>query len=426
MASPIGNLIALALLGFTAAVPTLEKRACPSMKAAYTPVMGSGYTATVIANGMKAPREIIFDPLGNLLVLDQGGLGVRWVQITDNGGLDVCGATAKTIVSDSTLNHGMELTADGKTLFTSSIASVFAYDYNAATGAATNKRAVITGMTINGPYHLTRTLFIPKQNPDLLLVQRGSNGNIDSATVDATSGRSQVRIFKIADLLAGKAVDYSTNGDVLGFGLRNSVGWGQHPTTGDIWSVENSADDIKKNSVDIHTNNPAEELNYHGSINSTSNSLHGANYGYPNCFSVWDPTTLSGTIGMQTSIDLSVKKLSDADCAKIQAPKLVFPAHTAPIDIKFKKDGSAAYISFHGSWDRNPPDGYRVSKVLFKNGFPVEPSTSTSAAVNIMYNANNGACPNSCFRPAGLAWDSKDRLFMSSDSTGEIFIIGGT
>lgn len=78
------------------------------------------------------------------------------------------------------------------------------------------------------------------------------------------------------------------------------------------------------------------------------------------------------------------------------------------------------------SRDRNPPDGYRLSVIQFKNGQPVEPSTSTTAAVNIMTNANNGACPNSCFRPAGLAWDSKNRLYMSSDSTGEIFIIGGT
>lgn len=104
MASPIRTLATLAFLGFTAAVPTLEKRACPSMRPTYAPVMGSGYTSTVIANGMKQPREIIFDPLGNLLVLDQGGVGVRWIQITDNGGLDVCGATPKTIISDSSVS----------------------------------------------------------------------------------------------------------------------------------------------------------------------------------------------------------------------------------------------------------------------------------------------------------------------------------
>jgi glucose/arabinose dehydrogenase len=104
MASSLRNIVILAFLGFTAAIPALEKRACPSLKSQFTPVMGSGYTATVIANGMKQPRELIFDPLGNLLVQDQGGVGIRWVQITDNGGLDVCGTTMKTIVSDSSVS----------------------------------------------------------------------------------------------------------------------------------------------------------------------------------------------------------------------------------------------------------------------------------------------------------------------------------
>ena len=108
----------------------------------------------------------------------------------------------------------------------------------------------------------------------------------------------------------------------------------------------------------MHTNNPAEELNYHGLLNDTANPLKGANFGYPNCFAAWDPSTLptSGSkVGTQVSIDLSVKQLSDAECAKVQQPRLVFPAHTAPIDIKFKKDGSAAFITFHGSWGRFPP-----------------------------------------------------------------------
>jgi hypothetical protein len=43
-----------------------------------------------------------------------------------------------------------------------------------------------------------------------------------------------------------------------------------------------------------------------------------------------------------------------------------------------------------------------------------------------MSNNNMGSCPGSCFRPSGLAFDSKDRLFMTSDSSGEIFVLKGT
>ena len=75
--------------------------------------------------------------------------------------------------------------------------------------------------------------------------------------------------------------------------------------------------------------------------------------------------------------------------------------------------------------NRSPPDGYRLSRIDFVNGQPKEPSTSTTAAVNIMTNQNNANCPSRCFRPTALAFDSKGRLFMSSDQTNEIYIITG-
>ncbi|KAG4414324.1 hypothetical protein IFR04_012531 [Cadophora malorum] len=427
MVSFVRAVVIVAMSYVATALPQLEKRACATINPTARPNMASGYTALVVMRGLRTPREIIFDQVGQLLVVEQGGGGVRLIKLTDNGGTDVCVASSKTLINDATLNHGIELTADGKTLFVSSAGSVFAYPYDAAAGTVGTRKAVITNMGISFAYHTTRTLRIAKSKPDVLLVARGSSGNIDSPTTGQDSGRSQTRMFNIASILA-TPVDYSKAGDVLGWGLRNSVGLGEDPSTGGIWSVENSADDIRKGGKDVHTNNPAEELNYHGLLNDTTGPQWNANYGYPSCFAVWEPSTFGGSgtkVGTQLSIDGSVGASSDADCAKKYPPRLVFPAHTAPLDIKFKKDGSAAYIAFHGSWNRQPPDGYRLSRIAFKDGQPVEPSTSTTAAVNIMQNGNLGSCPNSCFRPTGLAWDSKDRLFMTSDTTGEIFIIGG-
>lgn len=82
----------------------------------------------------------------------------------------------------------------------------------------------------------------------------------------------------------------------------------------------------------------------------------------------------------------------------------------------------------HSNRNRSPPDGYRLSKIAFNpaTGMPTEPSTSTTAAINVMSNPNNGNCPTRCFRPVDVAFDSKNRLFMTSDSTNEVWIIGGT
>lgn len=74
--------------------------------------------------------------------------------------------------------------------------------------------------------------------------------------------------------------------------------------------------------------------------------------------------------------------------------------------------------------NRDDPVGYKVSFIQFDGkGSPTAAANSTTAAIDIVSNPDLSKCPDNCFRPAGLAWDSKGRLFMSSDSTGEIYVI---
>jgi glucose/arabinose dehydrogenase len=97
------SLAIMALLGFASAVPELKKRACPATTPQVKPVMASGYSATVVAKGLKTPREMVFDPLGNMLVVNQGGGGVSRITWTDNGGLDVCSVSITQIINDATV-----------------------------------------------------------------------------------------------------------------------------------------------------------------------------------------------------------------------------------------------------------------------------------------------------------------------------------
>jgi hypothetical protein len=77
------------------------------------------------------------------------------------------------------------------------------------------------------------------------------------------------------------------------------------------------------------------------------------------------------------------------------------------------------------SRNRQKPIGYKLSLVTFDgNGSPIASANSTNAAIDMVWNANLSACPQNCFRPVGLAWDARGRLFMSSDaSSGEIYMI---
>jgi hypothetical protein len=84
-----------------AVVAQTTSAACPNLKASYqAPVLSDGWEATLIANDLKAPRGIIFDSHGGLLVIDNG-FGIVQYKFTDGGSgcLDV---DKKTILVNAT------------------------------------------------------------------------------------------------------------------------------------------------------------------------------------------------------------------------------------------------------------------------------------------------------------------------------------
>lgn len=73
--------------------------------------------------------------------------------------------------------------------------------------------------------------------------------------------------------------------------------------------------------------------------------------------------------------------------------------------------------------DRSSAVGYKLSVIPFSGGQPVAAPNNNTAATDILTNANNSACPKQCLRPVGIAFDKQGRLFLSSDSTGEIYVV---
>ncbi|PHH86458.1 hypothetical protein CDD83_10219 [Cordyceps sp. RAO-2017] len=391
-----------------------------------------GVEYRLLLGGLARPRAVVEDGEGNVLLVESKDRGVTRVVLSggDDGGC--VEAKAEPLIRDRRLNHGLALSADGRTLFASSASDVYAYAYDAVSGTAGPARHVIGGMQQGG--HATRTLLAPALHPDLLLVSRGSDGNVDPGTADVGSARSQIRVFRIAELLArrGKPVPYAA-GAVLGWGLRNSVGVAQEPTTGNIWSVENSLDDMRRGGRDIHNGNPGEELNLHGRPDDVHGPFYGRNYGYPACVTVFDPAGVGAypggaATGQPMAGDHMPANYSDGWCRReTLAPRLTFDAHLAPLGLAFADDGSAAYISFHGSWNRRPGIGYRVSRVAFADGQPVHASDSRDAEEKLLWNADESLCPYRCFRPVGLAVGrGGDRIFVTSDATGELVLLTGS
>lgn len=74
--------------------------------------------------------------------------------------------------------------------------------------------------------------------------------------------------------------------------------------------------------------------------------------------------------------------------------------------------------------NREDPVGYKISSIAFgADGQPTASASSRDATTDILSTPDLGNCPDDCFRPVGLTWDSEDRLWFASDSTGEVFVM---
>jgi glucose/arabinose dehydrogenase len=253
-------------------------------------------------------------------------------------------------------NHGIELSVDGNTLYASSPSSVYAWDYNANEARNTSGPRELISQIGESDGHVTRTLLLARHAgaEGMLMVSRGSMSNLDLAALDISTGVSTIKAFNISNV-TNTPYNFAQDGVLLGWGLRNSVGVAEDPATGGIYSVENSVDNCTRSGQNIHQNNPGEEMNFHGYLNGTKTAEQGGNYGYPQCYAAWDvaeiPDNNEIQVGTQFAIGEQNSTLNDTFCRDDHvAPRLTFPAHTAPLDIKFNSNGSAAWVTFHGSW----------------------------------------------------------------------------
>ncbi|KAF2709398.1 iron reductase domain protein [Pleomassaria siparia CBS 279.74] len=398
-------------------------KSCSGVPAFHSPVLAApGWSAVKVAGGLTQPRGLVLDTAGNLLLI-QNGLGVTAHKI----GSDGCLRSSKTLITARNLNHGIAISKDGKTLYASSATTVFAWDYDSTTmTVGATSRSVVTGMDSKG--HVTRTLVFPPKHPHLLVVSHGSNDNFDYEAGDIKTARSCVKVFDVAKTPTN-GYSYVTGGYQLGYGLRNEVGL-TFDADGMVWGVENASDEITRTIssevIDIHTDNPADELNYLGDPSKENKQW----YGYPTCYTIWRPDAITDrtfTIGDQFVLTPN-GTFGDDTCQQLSKPaSLSFQAHSAPLDAVFNKDYTSMYVTLHGSWNRNVSTGYKVVEIPFSKmgatgrGFgPAALSSSGSGYADIFWNPDTEHCSTTqCFRPVSIAKDEFERMYVTSDSGGE-------
>lgn len=172
-------------------------------------------------------------------------------------------------------------------------------------------------------------------------------------------------------------------------GLRNTIGFDWHPQTKEMWGVDNGSD-WKGNNI------PPEELN---------KIEQNGNYGWPYIYGKQHPDpTREDPPGIT----------KEAYALTTKASVLDFPAHSAPINFKFL--GNDALVSWHGSWNKEKPDGFKVQRIRFINGKPEKVEDFLTGFLKPDGSSRFG-------RPAGIAISDDGTIFISDDANGVIYRI---
>jgi len=373
-----------------------------------------GFCASVWATGLTGPRGIISASNGDLLIVESltGRVSVLW---DDNRDGRSDSSERAIVAAASGLNHG--IIYHGEFLYASTARTVFRWKY--VNGQRTNlgpSQTVVSNIPCC--HHNTRTLAFDANG--LLYVSVGSASNVDP---DSTHAR--IHRFDLGSA-PSLPIDWSA-GYLFADGLRNEIGL-SFDRDGVLWGVENGVDNLNRADLggDIHNDNPSEEVNKF--VNP------GRFYGYPYCWTEYIlPLGLGrGTQWVQPQF---LSQYTDAWCrsqTNVVTPVWSLAAHQAPLDIQFYYGNSfpssyfgGAFIPLHGSWNRNPSQGYRVNFLAIENGIPIREDVLLRNA-GTAHNWPNGV------RPVALAnsgcrdgtGDTKDCLFLTSDATGQVIKIG--
>jgi len=365
----------------------------------------------IIAKNLKAPRAIQVMENGDILVLESAIHQVTVLYDMDPNGLPMKRAA---LAVQNGLNHAL-IVHEGH-LYASSSTTVYRWKY--VVGQRSNLgSAQIVVKNLPCCHHVSRSLIFDSNGR--LYVQSGSGSNVDP---DSTHAR--IKRFDISSIPQG-GIDWS-KGELFADGLRNEVGL-RFDFEGRLYGVENGVDNLHRDDLggDIHENNPSEEMNHF--------STPGVFYGYPYC---WSEYLLAENHSQPRGAQWVHENFmddgihSDTWCRNtknVVKPVWNFQAHMAPLDIIFWNNNSfpeeyfGGFVSFHGSWDRQPPVGYRVDRVQFSEGVPI------SSNKFLYYSGPGETGPNWPHRPVGLAEGScifGSCLILSSDSSGILIAIG--
>lgn len=336
-----------------------------------------GFWIDIYASGLGNTRMLAAAPDGTLYVTrrEQGDV----LALNDRDG-DGRAEQVRSVVSGLRLVHGIAL-HQGQ-IYLATDTAVYKGRLS-ADGAVVGLRTIIRDLP-SGGQHPNRTLAV---GPDgMLYITVGS-------TCNACRETDQRSATVLRATLDGDDLE------VFAHGLRNTIGFGWHPGSGQLWGFDHGSDGRGDDQ-------PPEELNL---------LRPDGDYGWPYCFGQQRPDVYYNQDPPGTT--------KAAYCPSTLAPVLTYQAHSAPIGMVFYTGAQFpagyvgdAFVAMRGSWNRAPATGYKIVRVRFQNGWPAAVEDFLTGFL-----IEDGAAYFG--RPAGMALAPYGSLFVSDDTNGVIYRI---
>lgn len=386
--------------------PTL-KISLPTEWGDELPAVPEGYEIAPIADNLLIPRQMLVLPNGDILVAE--GRGGRAPKLTPK---DIIAGVIKAR-GNTQVESGNRLTllrdADGDGTYEGR--SVFADNLDAPYGLAFGNGSIYVATQdalLRFPYtegavnaagapeeitklpgavnhHWTKALTISADGR-YLFVGIGSDSNITERGLAVEENRAMV--WQI-DAQTGFHRVFAT-------GLRNPTALAMQPSMDQLWAVVNERDEIGDELVP----------DYLTSVRP------GGFYGWP--YSYWGQ-----------NVDERVRPQKPELVARAIAPDFALGSHVAALGVAFSTPSMGAqfangvFVGQHGSWNRNPPVGYKVSFVPFSNGKPSGEMIDFATG----FLGQDGKARG---RPVGVTVDPRGALLIADDLANTIWRVTPT
>ena len=341
----------------------------------------AGFEVSVFADGLVNPRMIAVAGDGRVYVTRRSVGDV--VLLEDRDGDGKADGEPRVVASRPNM-HGIAI--DGNTMYLVTIKDLY--------------RTRILGDGALAPLeHLVGDLPDAGQHPNRMVVV-GPDGYL-YLTAGSTCNACAEPNPENATML--RVAPDGSSRTIFATGLRNTIGYGFEPRTGEIYGMDHGIDWLGDN--EQH-----EELNH---------IVQGAAYGWPYVYAD----------GKYNPQDHPPGGITMAEWAARSAEPLgLYTPHAAPMQLAFytgdafpKEYRGDAFIAMRGSWNRRPPSGYEVVRIQFEDGRPVglEPFLQG-------FLVQDGSEWGHLGRLAGLAQTPDGALLLSDDTNGIVYRIAAT